>query len=149
MYLGMQIEHDRARRRLELHKTRYVEKVLVRYGGQFVTKGVKGVPRTPLRRMKWGEELHDLYSQRPIHEYQQIMGSLMHSVVCTKPDIAYACSKLASCTHVRADHHWEEMEMCMKYLIAMRGVRLVYEGGEEALRVVAYYDADDASDPRD
>ena len=149
MYLGMQIKRDRARRRLELHQTRYVEKVKERYGGQFVTKGVKGVPRTPLRCMKWGEELHDLYSGRPMHEYQQMMGSLMHSVVCTRPDMAYACSKLASCTHVRADHHWEELERCMKYLMATGGARLVYEGGEEALRVLAYSDADDASDPRD
>ena len=50
-----------------------------------------------------------------------MMGSMMHSVVCTRPNMAYACSELASCTHVRADHHWEELERCMKYLMAMGG----------------------------
>ena len=60
MCFGMQIKRDSARRRLELHQTWYVEKVNERFGGQFVTKEVKGVPRMPLRCMKWGENLHDL-----------------------------------------------------------------------------------------
>ena len=80
-----------------------------------------------------------------MHDYQQVMVSWMHSVVCTKPDMAYTCGKLALCTQVRVDHHWEKKEWSMKYLMATGGARLVYRRGEEALRVVAYFDGDDAA----
>ena len=112
-------------------------------------KGVKGASRTPFRCMKWGEEHSELYSKHPKHDYQQMTGSLMQCLVCSGHGMAYACIKLASCTHVRADHHWEELERCMKYLMTIGGARLVYKGGQEALRILAYSDARDASDSKD
>ena len=39
-------------------------------------------------------------------EYSQIIGSLMYLMNCTRPDIAYAVSKLSRYTSNSSDQHW-------------------------------------------
>ncbi|GJP35729.1 hypothetical protein CLOM_g20260 [Closterium sp. NIES-68] len=64
----------------------------------------------------------------------------------TRPDIAFACNKLASGQTVRSDRHWKELDRCITYLIGTRDVALELGGGATDLRLVGFVDADDAGD---
>ncbi|CAI5480757.1 unnamed protein product [Closterium sp. Yama58-4] len=64
----------------------------------------------------------------------------------TRPDIAFACSKLGSGLTVRSDQHWREVDRCLAYLANTRDTALEFGGGPESLELVGYVDADDAGD---
>ncbi|CAI7781941.1 unnamed protein product [Closterium sp. NIES-54] len=64
----------------------------------------------------------------------------------TRPDIAFASSKLGSGLTVRCDNHWHEVDRCLYYLADTRGAALDFGGRPESLCLVGYADADDAGD---
>ncbi|CAI7854166.1 unnamed protein product [Closterium sp. NIES-54] len=49
-------------------------------------------------------------------EYQQKVSSLQLAATTTRPDIAFACSKLGSGLTVRSDQHWRDVDCCFAYL---------------------------------
>ncbi|CAI5959376.1 unnamed protein product [Closterium sp. NIES-64] len=84
--------------------------------------------------------------ERQEEEYRQKVGSLQFAATTTRPDIAFACSKLGSCLTVRSDQHWREVDRCLAYLANTRNTALEFGGGPESLELVGYVDADDAGD---
>ena len=48
--------------------------------------------------------------------YAQIIGSLMYLMNCTRPDIAYAVSRLSRYTHNPSKDHWTALDRVAKYL---------------------------------
>ncbi|CAI7774774.1 unnamed protein product [Closterium sp. NIES-54] len=82
--------------------------------------------------------------ERQEEEYRQKVGSLQFTVTTTRPDIAFACSKLGSSLMVRSDQHWREVDRCLAYLAITRGTALEFGGGPQSLKLVGYVDADDA-----
>ncbi|CAI7885551.1 unnamed protein product [Closterium sp. NIES-54] len=64
----------------------------------------------------------------------------------TRPDIAFAYSKLGSGLMVRSDQHWREVDRCLAYLADTRDTALEFGGGQESLELIGYVDADDAGD---
>ncbi|CAI7887783.1 unnamed protein product [Closterium sp. NIES-54] len=76
----------------------------------------------------------------------QDVGSLQFAATTTRPDIAFACSKLGSGLTVRSDQHWREVDRCLTYLADTRDTALEFDGGPESLELICYVDADDASD---
>ncbi|CAI5967133.1 unnamed protein product [Closterium sp. NIES-64] len=88
------------------------------------------------------EEAH----ARQEEEYRQKVGSLQFAATTTRPDIAFACSKLGSGLTERSDQHWREVDRCLAYLANTRDTALELGGGLESLELVGYVDADDAGD---
>ncbi|CAI7923213.1 unnamed protein product [Closterium sp. NIES-54] len=64
----------------------------------------------------------------------------------TRPDIAFAYSKLGNSLMVRSDQHSREVNRCLAYLIDTRGTALKFGGGPELPELIGYMDADDAGD---
>ncbi|CAI7760505.1 unnamed protein product, partial [Closterium sp. NIES-54] len=64
----------------------------------------------------------------------------------TRPEIAFACSKLGSGLIVRSDQHWREVDRFLAYLANTRDTDLEFGGGPESLKLVGYVDADNAGD---
>ncbi|CAI7792350.1 unnamed protein product [Closterium sp. NIES-53] len=79
-------------------------------------------------------------------EYRQKVGSLQFATTTTRPNIAFACSKLESGLTVRSDQHWREVDRCLAYLTDTRDTALEFGGGPELLELIGYVDADDAGD---
>ena len=50
------------------------------------------------------------------HKYSQIIGSLLHLMNHTRPDIAYAVGRLGRYTHSPNTYHWDIVERVFKYL---------------------------------
>ncbi|CAI7834404.1 unnamed protein product [Closterium sp. NIES-53] len=122
-YLGLEIVRDRPARKLWLHQQGYVNKLRRR----FIDKEQGG-------------------REREEEEYRLKVGSLQFAVTTTRPNTAFACSKLGSGLTVRSDQHWREVDRCLAYLADTRDTALEFGGGPELLELIDYVDADDAGD---
>ncbi|CAI7891071.1 unnamed protein product [Closterium sp. NIES-53] len=144
-YLGLEIVRARSARKLWLHQSAYVDKLRRR----FVDKEQTGrCPKTPISIDAYTELSFDdeEYQAREEEEYRQKVGSLQFAATTTRPDIAYACSKLGSGLTIRCDQHLRELDRCIDYMVNTHDFALEFGGGPDTLRLVGYADSDDAGD---
>ncbi|CAI7791319.1 unnamed protein product [Closterium sp. NIES-54] len=143
-YLGLEIVHDRLARKLWLHQQGYTDKLRRRFIDE--EQGDR-VPKTPVSVDAYAElSFDDKEAQEREEEYRQKVGSLQFAATTTRPDIAFACSKLGSSLTVRSNQHWREVDRCLTYLADTRDTALKFGGGPESLEPIGYVDADDAGD---
>ncbi|CAI7799331.1 unnamed protein product [Closterium sp. NIES-53] len=144
-YLGLEIVRDRSVRKMWLHQQGYADKLRRR----FLHEEQNGrTPKTPVSVDAYTTlTFNDEEAQvRQEEEYQQKVGSLHFAVTTTRPDIAFACSKLGSGLIVRSNQHCHKVDHCLAYLAKTRDTTLEFGGGAESLKLVGYVDADDAGD---
>ncbi|CAI7924775.1 unnamed protein product [Closterium sp. NIES-54] len=94
-YLGLEIVRDRSVRKLWLHKQGYADKLRRR----FLDEEQNGhTPKTPVLVDAYATlTFDDEEAQvRQEEEYRHKVGSLQFAATTTRPDIAFACSKLGS-----------------------------------------------------
>ena len=115
-----------------LSQEHYVEKMLKKFG-HFDVKPVSTPydANTQLKKNKG-----DPVAQS---EYAQIIGSLLHLMNFTRPDIAYVVCRLSRYTHSPNNDHWAALARLMKYLrgtmnygIWYSGLPAVFEGYSDA-----------------
>ncbi|CAI7780029.1 unnamed protein product [Closterium sp. NIES-53] len=89
------------------------------------------VPKTPVSVDAYAELTFDdeEAQEREEEEYRQKVGSLQFAATATRPDIAFACSKLGSGLTMRSDQHWREVDRCLAYLADTRDTALGFGGG--------------------
>ncbi|CAI7779031.1 unnamed protein product, partial [Closterium sp. NIES-54] len=139
LYLGLEIVRDRPARKLWLHQLGYADKLRKR----FINEEQGGrVSVDAYVKLTFDDE----GAQECEEEYRQKVGSLQFAVLTTRPDIAFACSKLGSGLMVRSDQHWREVNRCLTYLADTRDTALEFGGGPESLELIGYMDADDAGE---
>ncbi len=79
-------------------------------------------------------------------KYQQVIGSLLYIMLGTRPDIAFAVTKLLQFTSNPTEEHLGKALYICRYLLGMPNYALVYDGpGNGGL--LAYANSDWASDP--
>jgi hypothetical protein len=76
--------------------------------------------------------------------YSQIIGSLMYLASATRPDIAYAVSKLSRFVSNPGSEHWRALERVMRYLVGTMNYGIYYSGDPKVLE--GYSDANWISD---
>ncbi|CAI7835088.1 unnamed protein product [Closterium sp. NIES-53] len=98
------------------------------------------IPKTPVSVDAYAELTFDdeEAQKREEEEYRQKVGSLQFAATTTRPDIAFACSKLGSGLKVRSDQHWREVDRCLAYLADTRETTLEIGGGPESLELIGY-----------
>ena len=120
-----------------LSQPHYVEKVLKKFN-QFDVMPV----RTPYdSSMQLKKNCGDSVSQ---NEYAKMIGSLMFLMICTRPDIAYAVSRLSRYTHNPSRDHWIALNRLLKYLRGTMDWGLHYVGYPNTLE--GYCDANWVTD---
>ena len=120
-----------------LTQEHYVEKLLTKYGHSNVTPvSTPYDANTQLKKNK-GEPV----AQR---EYAQIIGSLLHLMNFSRPDIAYAVCRLSRYTHNPNQEHWAAIDRLMKYLRGTMSYGILYSGFPAVLE--GYSDANWISD---
>ncbi|CAI7801629.1 unnamed protein product, partial [Closterium sp. NIES-54] len=144
-YLGLEIVRDRSARKLWLHHQSYVDKVRRHFIDEEQTCRR---PKTPVSVDAYAELTFDNedFQSHKEEEHRQKVGSLQFATATTRPDIAFACSKVGSGLMVRSDQHWREVDRWLTYLADMRDFALENCSGPETLKLVHYADADDAGD---
>jgi hypothetical protein len=76
--------------------------------------------------------------------YSQIIGSLMYLASATRPDIAYAVSKLSRFVSNPGSEHWRALERVMHYLVGTMNYGIHYSRDPKVLE--GYSDANWISD---
>lgn len=143
--LGMEITRDRERGTLTVSQEDYAWKVL----GNFSMEKSKSVS-TPLGahfRLSSAteKELKDQEFHMRDVPYQSAVGSLMYSMVGTRPDLAYAIGMVCRFMSSPIKIHWQAVKWILRYLRGSTKVKLAYTN-EGKFVVKGYCDADYGAD---
>ena len=123
-----------------LSQSHYIEKILDKF-----IKDDLNLARTPVDvNLYLSKNKGDAVSQL---KYSQIIGSLMYLMNCTRPDIAYAISKLSRYTSNPGEDHWKAIIRVLRYLRFTRDHGLNFTRYPAVLE--GYCDADWISDTKD
>ncbi|CAI7839494.1 unnamed protein product [Closterium sp. NIES-53] len=90
-YLGLQITRDRAQRTITLTQSHMVQQVLQRFGFTYSSPQSTPLPTGHSLSAPPSDE-----SVEPSGPYPELVGCLMYLMTCTRPDLAYPLSLLAS-----------------------------------------------------
>ncbi|XP_075491105.1 uncharacterized protein LOC142529455 [Primulina tabacum] len=125
---------------LVLSQSHYVDKILEKFN-----KDDTALARTPIDISQHlsknrGESMSQL-------EYSRVIGSLVYLMSCTRPDIAYAMSKLSIFTSNSGVEHWKAIIILLRYLRFTRDHGLHYTRYPAVIE--GYNDANWISDMKD
>ena len=137
-FLGIHVLRDRAQKTLWLSQEAYIEKL----ANQFQVDLTDRLPDTPM-----GTELfpsQETATRALIHLFQRKTGSILFAAISTRPDVAFAASRLARFNTNLSEEHYKAADRVIQYLYATRGKALRY-GGDEAGGARALIYASDAS----
>jgi hypothetical protein len=145
-FLGIEVIRDRATRRLWLSQSVYIDK----------TRRLLA-DSSPNPRHKTPMALEELLpsdcetTPQLINLYQRKVGTIMYAAVMTRPDIAFAASRLARFNQNPGPKHHEAADRVLWYLLRTRGFSLQYGAepgsGDDGLLVAS--DASFADNSRD
>lgn len=147
-YTGFVITRDRKNRRLYMDQTPYVYEILDEFAMSNCTPSA-----TPMdAKETWDTREEDLLLETEgINLYQRAIGKLMYLMLGSRPDIAYAVTKLAQVAAAPTERHWKGVLRIMKYLRSHESVRLVLGSNKMPIppslnlpnpaRLIGYFDA--------
>lgn len=135
-YLGLKVDKDRQKRTIKLSQPAYIQKVLTKYHLD------KANPtNTPMKEIALGPNLSTEATQAEKERYQGMTGSLMFSMVETRPDIAFAIAVAARFAKNPSHAHTEAVKTIIRYMKGSINRGITY-GGEEKLLIEGYSDSD-------
>jgi len=137
--LGLEIDRKRIKRTLYLVPTKYVEKILQRHTMELCNP-VPTLADSHIRLEKSDPGFEATQYER--RRYQSAVGSLMYAMLGTRPDIAYAVSKVSQYSINRGPGHWTAVKRIFQYLAGTPSRGLWY--GRQG-RGTGYTDADRGS----
>ena len=127
-FLGMEVLRDRKRRLIWLSQRAYIDKIAA-------LAGPGRGPTSPMAR----EELlpfEGIATRQEITVYLRKVGSLLYAAVITRPDVAFAVSRLARFSTNPGPQHQEAADRVLRYLQRSSTLALQF-GGENDLRVAS------------
>lgn len=124
-FLGMEILRDRAQERIWLSQSAYIEKI-----SKLNCSGEQHQPRTPMGPEELFPRQGDHASPSEIQRYQRKIGSLLYAAVSTRPDIAFATSRLSRFLTNPSEAHDKAANRVLDYLYATRFHALQFGGGD-------------------
>ena len=137
-YLGIAVERDRAARTIIISHKRMILELLDKYGLENCHP--RQLPLSASALTGTPGELLD----HSTHPFRQLVGSLMHLSVTTRPDISFAVGALARQMAQPAAVHWQAAKGVLRYLAGTVDCGLTFGGG--SLELTGYCDADYAAD---
>jgi hypothetical protein len=135
-FLGMEIHRDRSRRTLWITQSVYTERILHTFGMQDANP--LSAPLSPSSRLEKGSAAeHAAAAHLP---YRELIGSLQYLATMTRPDIAFAVSKLGSFNSCWTQKHFDAGKGLLRYIVGTRKYGIALGGSDVGL--VGYVDAD-------
>jgi len=123
-YTGIEVLRDRPTGKIWLCQSAYIDKI-----AKLVNPYNGKAPQVPMGP----DELLPFDGIAPhasINRYQKKIGSLLWAAVNTRPDVAFAVSRLGRFSHNPSSQHHEAADRAIRYLVATRTLALQY-GGQE------------------
>lgn len=132
------IEINRGKDFIELNQTKYIQKILQRFG------------MSDCKPVKTPCELHQKLSAEVVNEenclvgkvaYQEAVGSLLYLTQATRPDIAFAVNNVSRYNTKHNSVHWQAVKRIFRYLRGTADLKLRYTKPTE-YQLEMYSDAD-------
>ncbi|UYV66529.1 hypothetical protein LAZ67_4001965 [Cordylochernes scorpioides] len=145
-FLGLQIYRDRTTKMLFLHQASYIERTLEHYN--LLDIKLQSVPSDPYSKLtkemcpKDNQEIEEM-NKIP---YRQTIGSLMYLMTGTRPDIAYAVSRVSQFMNNPGPSHWTAVKKIFGYLKATKNIGICFGGSSCTTTLIGFSDADFAGD---
>ncbi len=134
-YLGIEIVRDRLNRTVRITQTTYLKKILSRFG---IASCVSVL--TPIAAgTQLQEESIDQAKPNVVKDYQSMIGSIMYTIIQTRPDICYSVTILSRYNHNPNVKHIAAVKRVLRYLRGILDYSVTY-GTDRGL--VRYTDAD-------
>ena len=139
-YLGLRVDRNREKKIIKLSQPAYIEKVLRKF---FLDQA--NPTNTPMKEsIQLLPNNEGTATEAERERYQGMTGSLMFSMVKTRPDIAFATSVASRYAKNPSHLHIEAVKTILKYLKGFKDRGIVYGG--ETLDIEGYSDSDWAGD---
>ena len=110
-FLGIRVVRDREARKLWLCQDSYIDKIISRFhledGKRPSTPMIPGYTLTPNVEKA---------TPKAIHQYQAKVGSVLYPTIITRPDCAYAASKLSEHLQNPSQQHIDAVDRLIKHL---------------------------------
>ena len=123
-FLGIQVIRDRKQRLIWLSQSAYIEKI------SRLAESKARVYKTPMASIELFPN-EGLSKLSDIRRYQKKIGSLLYAAVITRPDIAFATSRLARFLVNPSSSHQEAADRVLLYLQQTQGLALQLGGGND------------------
>ena len=137
--LGISISRDREKGTLSLYQTEYIDNLLATFAQKDSPTRVTPLePGVKLRKCSLEDSTED-------YPYRALVGSLMHIMVCTRPDIAAAVGVLSRFLDRPSLEHWEAALRVLHYLKGTRRECLTFHRNSDD-DIFGYCDSDWAGD---
>ena len=137
-FLGMRITRDRSKRQLCIDQQAYTEGILTRF--QMHNSKPKGTPLPEGIHLEKGAKDYKSEAQQRTY-YQQMIGSLIYLMIGTRPDIAWAVSRLSQYMQEPTIEHVEAAKHVFRYLRQTTEFKIRYQGAGNS-GLIGYSDAD-------
>ena len=125
--LGIDIRRDRTARTVSIGQAAYVTAVLQRHGMSDCKPAVAPMSRDAASDLvKSPDDL--VVTEATTREYQAIIGGVMFAMLCTRPDIAFAVTRLAQYASKPSPAHMVALKHLMRYLRGTIDQRITYTG---------------------
>jgi hypothetical protein len=140
-FLGVEIIRDRAKKLIHLSQAQYIDKIsrLIDKQGLRHDTPMGAAELLPYERVA-------LYSE--INRYQRKIGSLLFAAVTTRPDVAFATSRLARFLSNPSTEHHDAADRVLLYLKSTQHYVLTLGGGDTMIVMSDASFADNTQDRR-
>jgi hypothetical protein len=129
-FLGIEILRDRAKKLIWLSQSSYIDKIVNLAQSQ--TDQPVRVPMRPEELLPFDE----IATRESCARYLRKIGSLLYVAVITRPDVAFAVSRLSRFTTNPGPKHHEAADQVLLYLKGSRSLALQF-GGEDTFVVAS------------
>jgi hypothetical protein len=141
--LGIEVTRDRSTQKLTLSQGAYTRSILEKY--HMITSFPLDIPAEP--NVKLAKAANDAtITQAP---YQSAIGALLYLAILTRPDISFVVQHLSQFNSKPTNAHWNAVKRVFRYLRGTIDDGITYSHTSNKLNVVAYSDANWASDITD
>jgi hypothetical protein len=139
-FLGIHVLRDRLQKKLWLSQEAFIEKITNQYG---IDTGGR-MPDTPMSELELPPADTRIDAASALR-YQRKMGSLLYAAITTRPDVAFAVSRLARSNHNPTPTHHEAVDRVIKFLYGSKHMAICYGGEGGGPEAQAFICASDAS----
>ena len=145
-FLGMEISRTPAKHTVKITQAGKIGKLLTEHGMENCK--IASTPMDPgVILMKAAES----YTPNPEdhNAYRSLTGSLNHIMVYTRPDIAYAVSKLGRFNHRPTSKHWKALKRVLCYLAGTQEHGVTFGRNNSNPGLIGWTDSSYGNDPDD
>jgi hypothetical protein len=142
-FLGIQVQRDRAKKKLHLNQERYIHEILERY--RMTDCNPTGTPFEISVRLTTDMSPQTTQEIKEMQHipYQNAVGSLMYLVTATRPDLAHSVGEVSRFNQNPGKEHWAAVKRILRYLKGTSQLGILYEyNSQKENEFCGYSDAD-------